>query len=329
MQLLTASAGSYPRIGDEPEQQRLRRAYAQLAAGAITAAEVRSVEDQVAAEVLAEQAAAGIDIVTDGLVRWYDPVSHTARTLGGVTVDGLLRFFDTNFYFRQPVVLDRITRTRPIVTGEYVLAVGRSIRPVKVVLTGPCTLARASLVRTSAYPSTEALVLAYAEVLATEVTYLAAAGARHLQIDEPAVLRAPGDLPLLARALETIAAAKHGIELTLATYFGDAAPLLAALQELPVDVLAVDLVSGPDLADRLLDGGSAKRVALGLLDGRSTRLEDVAALAPRLERLLAALPPGPHYLTTSCGLEYLPRAAARRKLERLSEIRRALAGAPA
>src|SRR5262245_58938292 len=96
VQLRTMSAGSYPRIGDASEQQRLRRAYAQLETGAIAESHSRAVEDAVASDVLSEQAAAGVDVVTDGLVRWHDPISHTARRLAGVTINGLLRFFDNN-----------------------------------------------------------------------------------------------------------------------------------------------------------------------------------------------------------------------------------------
>ena len=104
MQLILANTGSYPRIGDTPGAQRHRRAYAQRERGELSVNEWRTVEDEVTREVIAEQIAAGVELPTDGQVRWYDPVSHLARGLANVTVNGLLRYFDTNFYFRQPVV---------------------------------------------------------------------------------------------------------------------------------------------------------------------------------------------------------------------------------
>lgn len=328
MELLTASAGSYPRIGDEPAEQRLRRAYAQLETGAIAEGHFRAVEDDVATQVLAEQAQAGIDIVTDGLVRWHDPISHTARRLAGVTINGLLRFFDSNCYVRQPVVRDRITKTSAIVSGEYRFAARHSTRPVKAVLTGPYTLARLSLNETSVYRDLEALTLAYADVLTGEVEELAAERAPYVQIDEPAILRAPEHLPLLARALGPLAAARGASELTLATYFDDAAPLFDGLQDMPVDVLALDLIASPTLVRRLTQTGARRRLALGVLDGRTTRLEDVETVASLVARILTTVRDGPTYLTTSCGLEFLPRDYARRKLARLVEVRRAVAGGP-
>ena len=83
MELLTASTGSYPRIGDRLEQQRHRQAYAKRERGEISDQEFGRVQDEVTRGVIEEQARAGLDVVTDGQVRWYDPISHFARGLEG------------------------------------------------------------------------------------------------------------------------------------------------------------------------------------------------------------------------------------------------------
>ncbi len=325
--VLASSAGSYPRIGDHPDEQRLRRAYRQLEVGGIAESLYQEIEDAVVVETIAEQVGAGLDIVTDGLIRWSDPISHAARRLSGVTINGLLRYFDNNFYFRQPVVRDRIRRVRPVIPAEFRFATRQASRPVKPVLTGPYTLARASVLATPIYPDLEALVGAYADVVAAEVADLAAAGAQCIQIDEPAILRFPDDLGILAAALRDIYNVRGTSELVLATYFGDAEPFLDTLADLPIDVLALDLVSSPSLASRLATTGARRRLALGMVDARTTAMEDVSTIAPRVEAILAApLPPGRHYVTTSCGLEFLPRAHARRKLDLVVQLRGAVAG---
>ena len=130
MELILSSAGSYPRIGETPEAQRHRRAYAQHERGEISAAEWQAVEDEVAQQVVREQAATGLDIVTDGQVRWYDPISHLARHLDGVEINGLLRYFDTNFYFRQPVVSGRLRRRQPVLRREYEVARAATVHVV-------------------------------------------------------------------------------------------------------------------------------------------------------------------------------------------------------
>ncbi|MBI4241458.1 MAG: methylcobamide--CoM methyltransferase, partial [Candidatus Rokubacteria bacterium] len=75
MKLTLTSAGSYPRIGDAPELQRHRRAYAQWERGEIGTEAFRKVEEEVTAEVIREQIEGGVELPTDGQVRWYDPYS--------------------------------------------------------------------------------------------------------------------------------------------------------------------------------------------------------------------------------------------------------------
>ena len=99
---LTA-VGAYPKITEGPEGQRLRRAIARSDRGDITPEDLARVEDDVTREVIEQQVAAGLDIVTDGMIRWDDGQTYIARKLEGFEATGLLRYFDTNTYYRQPV----------------------------------------------------------------------------------------------------------------------------------------------------------------------------------------------------------------------------------
>ncbi|MGH7262440.1 MAG: methylcobamide--CoM methyltransferase, partial [Candidatus Rokuibacteriota bacterium] len=207
MELILTTAGSYPRIGDAPQLQRHRQAYAQRERGEMNEEGFQNVEDETTAEVIREQIEAGIELVSDGQIRWYDPFSHFARGLEGVEINGLLRLFDTNFYFRQPVLTGRVRRKRPILVREYEFARSVSSRPVKPVLPGPYTLARGSVLG-GGYGSVHALAIAYADVLAEEVGDLARAGATLIQLDEPSILHHPEDLNVLQEALALLAAAR-------------------------------------------------------------------------------------------------------------------------
>src|SRR3989304_733453 len=137
MELLLANHGSYPRIGDSPGQQRLRRGYAQHERGEITSKEFDAIQTSLIQEIVQEQAEAGLDLVTDGQIRWYDPISHFTGQRDGIKINGLLRSFDTNFYIRQPVVVDQVVWKGPVLVEEYRSAQAVSPKPVKVVVTGP------------------------------------------------------------------------------------------------------------------------------------------------------------------------------------------------
>jgi 5-methyltetrahydropteroyltriglutamate--homocysteine methyltransferase len=326
MDLIVANTGSYPRIGDTPQLQVLRRAHHRRERGELTSGALAAVEDDVTAEVVREQITAGVEIPTDGQVRWPDPFSYFTANLNGVVLNGLLRFADTNTYVRQPVVTGRITRKGPRFSADYRQAVKAAGRPVKAVLPGPYTLSRGSVLQ-GGYRSPHALALAYAAVLAQEVAELASAGAVVIQIDEPEILKHPEDAAVLGEALVVLARGKAAARLSLATYFGNAAPIYDDLQDMPVEMLHFDLTCGPRVARLIAERGSDKAISLGLIDARTTKLETPETVFPMLDYVGRQLR-GPAHLAPSAGLEYLPRARARGKLETLRRLRDTYLGKP-
>lgn len=320
VELVLASAGSYPRVGEGRERQRLRRAYAQWEKGVLSDEGFRAVQDSVVEEVIQEQIEAGLDLVTDGQIRWYDPISHLAGKMEGVRIDGLLRFFDTNFYFRQPVIVGRVGRSAPLIQDEFHFAKAVSSKPVKPVLTGPYTLASSSILGIGSR-SFQELVLDFATAISQEVAALASEGAEVIQVDEPSILKDPADFGLFKEAMAVLAEAKGPALLALYTYFGDAAPLYEAFQGLPVEVLGFDFTYSPKLPELIEEAGSEKVLGLGLVDGRNTKMETKETFFPVLERILSKLPGPFAYLNPSCGLEYLPRDKAYEKLCRMKALK--------
>jgi 5-methyltetrahydropteroyltriglutamate--homocysteine methyltransferase len=321
MEILTASVGSYPRIGGRPEQQLHRQAYARWERRELSDEEFEHVQQEVTREVIDEQVRAGLDVVTDGQVRWHDPISHFTRKLEGCELNGLLRFFDTNFYFRQPVVRGKIRRREPILKGEFIFAKGVSPKPVKPVVTGAYTLAKLSINRCGV--GLAKLVHEFAKAIAQEVGELAKAGAGLIQIDEPAILKNQNEFGLLKSALEEVAASKGKAKLALYTYFGDAAPLYDKLIKLPIDAIGFDFTYSPRLPKLIMRLGCEKELGLGLIDGRNTKLENEREVIEVLKLITPAIKSGRVYLNPSCGLgEYLPREVAFKKLQNMTTIAR-------
>jgi 5-methyltetrahydropteroyltriglutamate--homocysteine methyltransferase len=319
MELLTASTGSYPRIGDRPEQQRHRQAYARWERGELSDEEFDRIQDEVTLELIEEQVRAGLDVVTDGQVRWYDPISHFARKLEGCEVGGLLRFFDTNFYFRQPIVVEEVRWRGPIIRDEFLFAKKASPVPVKPVLTGPYTLSKCSINRRGV--GFDRLLREFADVISREVGELAKAGAGLIQVDEPAILASPDDFHSFEGAIAKVAEEKGDAKLALYTYFGDAAPLYRKFMKLPVDVIGFDFTYSPNLSNIIARLGCGKELGLGLIDGRNTRLEAEKEVLDILRKLLPTIGSERVYLNPSCGLgEYLPRDVAFQKLKNMVSI---------
>lgn len=322
MELILANHSSYPRIGDDGDYQLLRRTITQRDKGEKTDEDVRRAEDRLTELALQEQVEAGLDVVTDGQIRWYDPISHLAGKLAGVRINGLLRLFDTNFYFRQPVVSAQPQRTKPLVVEEFRFAQAKSPRPVKAVLTGPYTLARYSIEERNGGGFAR-LFEGYTAALAAEVAALAGAGAPLIQLEEPALLRHPGDFSLVEQGVAALASRQGAAQLALVVHFGDPAPVYDQLQTLPVEILGLDFTYNPDLVRIVATRGAARVLALGLVDGRNTKLEEVSSLVRHLEQIAEGTRASRAYLTPSCGLEYLPRDRAQLKLKHLATIQRA------
>jgi len=323
MELITASAGSYPRIGTAPEKQRLRAEYARLEKGEISKEVFASVQDEVTKEVIDEQRRAGIELATDGQVRWYDQISHFARKLSGCEIKGLLRLFDTNFYFRQPVINGKVQWTAPIVVDEFTFAKKVSPIPIKPVVTGPYTLAKHSIDRH--YHNFSSLVADFAVAIGKEVNALAKAGAEIIQLDEPSILKNPQDFKIFESAIGEISKNREKARLALYTYFGDAAKLYDKLQSLPIDILGLDFTYSQKLPTVIESSGSKKELGLGLIDGRNTKIENVKETATVAVKILKKLDVERAYLNPSCGLdEYLPREVAFEKLKNLVAIAKQL-----
>ncbi len=322
MRLVCANHSAYPRVGESPESQRVRRAYRDRERGDIDDAGYLEVVRDYAAEIMREQADAGCDLVTDGQVGWYDLVIHLAGSLEGVERGDIHRYFDTNYLVRQPHIVGALKGTFGT-ADDHRAAAEASPKPVKAILTGPYTLADHSIIEdASPYDGVGALSDAYAERMADELRELSAAGCELVQIEEPSLLAHPEDAAVVRRGLETATAAKGDMRVSLVTYFGDAAPLYRELLDMPADMLGFDLIYGPDIWG-LLQQNLDRPVALGAIDGRNTMPDDVDALAREIDRTMEAAQKGgveEIHLQPSCALEYLPRDRAKRKLERMREI---------
>ncbi|MEW6593092.1 MAG: hypothetical protein AB1305_05410 [Candidatus Hadarchaeota archaeon] len=318
MKIMAANHSSYPRIGDRLEQQAHRQAYSKREKGELSDVEFEQVLERVAKEAIEEQVKAGLELVTDGLVRWYDPISHFSRGFG-CDVNGLLRFFDTNFYFRQPIVKEEVSWKGPTVVKEFSFAKGVSPKPVKAVVTGPYTLARLSINRSSA--GLKSLVESFAGAVAREVSELSKAGAEIVQVEEPAILKNTGDMGMFSSAIEDVADERGQAEIMLCTYFGDASSIYSELAELPVDGLLFDFTYGPCLADEIIMAGCEKDLGLGVIDGRNTKMDQTQEVLELLEKILPKVGSSRVYITPSCGIgDYLPREVAFKKLQKVAEV---------
>lgn len=264
--------------------------------------------------LVADQQAAGLDLLSDGLLRWQDLFRPLVEAADGLEATHLVRWFDTNTFFRAPRANDE-----PALDGApSLVASGAEALPGPSVATlpSPYLFSRAAdadgdrdalmerLARAVLRPVADALVGAGCALVHLEDPWIGFHG-----VDE-------GSWEPFERALGSISDGL-GVPVVLHVYFGDASRLGDRLPALPVDAVGVDAVAtdldalGPAWPTGLL---------LGCLNGRNTPLEPVAATVEVAARVAERLDVSSLYLSSNSELSLLPQQVARDKLHRLGEI---------
>ena len=322
----TTLVGSYPRVSDRPLPVNLRQMLHQHDRGEINDAELERAYRDTITRVVREQEEAGIDLLTDGQIRWDDLLTPLTRQLEGAQAGGLLRWYDNNVYYRHPVITGALRWRGPATVADFKTAAAATAHPVKAVLPGPITYA--SLAEDRFYRDFDRLARAVADALHQEAEALAAAGAPWIQIDEPGLGGRPEAVELAQDCLQTIT---NGVKarFALATYFKPIDGIYAALRTFPVDALQIDVVDRPSQLDLVLKNPPAGDVVLGCVDARNTRVEDQGALGRLLERAGERVGADRLWASTNAGLEFLPHATAQKKMARLAETVATVNGKPA
>jgi len=303
--------------GPFPRPEALVQATRDLDRGRIPLEKGEEAFSQAEQEVLRVEADLGLDATTGGYLRWQDLFRPFSRLWTGVTTGPLTRFFETNTFFRQPVLE---ARPRP---GNGSLAEWLPRGPnARAILPGPYTFAHLADVRYRA-ETPASVTLDIADALATELRALGPARPASVQFQEPLLAYAPpkGAEQELAEAYRRIADGAGGVPVSIWTYFGDAGPMLPSLARLPVDAIGFDL-----FATTVPTGTSwgTKGLGLGCVDPTVTTAEDPKAVAELVRAAEAALRPPLVWLGPNPPLDLLPFDSAVAKLKVLPELRKGL-----
>jgi len=265
---------------------------------------------------------AGVDVITDGEMRRESYSNRFATALDGVDLDEPGVALDrTGHENPVPRVVGPIRRTRPVEVGDVEFLRALTDRRIKITVPGPFTMTQQA--QDDHYGDGRTLALAYAEAVNEELRDLKAAGADVVQIDEPYLQARPE--PAREYALEAIDRALEGIEgdTVLHTCFGYAHIVKQRLTGYPflreLDACRATHVSleaaQPGLDPEVLRELPSKVVVLGVLDLGSPEAETPEAVAERIRRALEAVEPERLVVAPDCGMKYLPRDLAFRKLE--------------
>ncbi len=338
--LVTTVVGSYPQPNWLIDRKRLgERLPPRVRADElwrVSEPDLEEAQDDATRLAVQDMERAGVDIVTDGEMRRESYSNRFATALEGVDLETPGVALDrTGHENPVPRVVGPIRRARPVEVRDVEFLRGLTDRRIKITVPGPFTMAQQA--QDDHYGDERILTLAYAEAVNEELRDLKSAGADVVQIDEPYLQARPE--PARRYAVEAIGRALEGIggETVLHTCFGyahivherlDGYPFLRELNGCAATHLSLEAAQPRLEPDVLLDVPD-KVIVLGVLDLGSSEPDTPEVVAGRIERALEVLPSERLVVAPDCGMKYLTRELAFRKLEALVAGARLVDGAAA
>ncbi|TML46802.1 MAG: 5-methyltetrahydropteroyltriglutamate--homocysteine methyltransferase [Actinobacteria bacterium] len=324
--LVTTVVGSYPQPGWLIDRERLgERLPPRVRARELWRVPepfLQEAQDDATRLAVLDLERAGVDVIGDGEMRRESYSNRFATALDGIDLDHPGVALDrTGHENPVPRVVGPVRRRQPVEVRDVEFLRTLTERPIKITVPGPFTMTQQA--QNDHYPDAGSLALAYAEAVNEELLDLKAAGADVVQIDEPYLQARPEQ----AReyAVEAIDRALRGIEgdTILHTCFGYAHvvkdrltgyPFLAELDDCAATHISLEAAQ-PNLDPADLGDLPSKTIMLGVLDLGSSEAETPEVVVERIRKALTVLPPERLAVAPDCGMKYLPRELAFRKLE--------------
>jgi 5-methyltetrahydropteroyltriglutamate--homocysteine methyltransferase len=176
----TTTTGSLPQTGD------VRHLRVQLSKGEMDQAAYKKAIGRMITDAIGWQERMGLDVLVHGEFERTDMVEYFAQQMDGflTTEHGWVLSYGSRCT-RPPILAAPPSIAEPMTVDEWRLAQGATQLPVKGMLTGPVTIVNWSF-RPPGVPD-DKLFWAVAQPVGQEAGFLVDAGARIVQIDEPAV----------------------------------------------------------------------------------------------------------------------------------------------
>lgn len=305
-------------VGSLPKPDYITKARSRFARKEIERDELRELEKKATKEWIEFQNSIGTDLVVDGEQYRGDMVAFFAEELPGFEIGGLVRSYG-NRYYRKPIATGSVGRETPVTVEWWKYAQSLTDKPVKGMLTGPYTICDWSF--NEHYDTRRDFVLDLAKVIRDEALDLEKAGARYIQIDEPAASTRIDELELVIEAMNIVTEPLTAHTITHICY-GDFHKAYPKMLEIPVDQIDLEFANSDfSLLDEFSDNPFTKYVGLGISDVHSHAIENVDDLVDGIRRSLKHIPPEKMFVDPDCGLKTRTPEEAK---EKLSNIKKAV-----
>ncbi|HEV2119684.1 MAG TPA: hypothetical protein VGS11_06225 [Candidatus Bathyarchaeia archaeon] len=270
------------------------------------------------------QESLGFRHISDGALGWQDQLRPMARSLKGVeSGTRYSRWFDTNTFYQKPIITGKISAGD--IDPKNFLRPERSTKGEnrKITLPGPYTFSQLS--ENKHYENYPDLLSDIALAEREIVRRLRNEGVTLFQLSEPCLVYQPyrerfRDKSEVELALRTIRSLVNDTpeEFVVQTFFGDAAPILPDLLELPIYGIGIDLFE-TDISSLDELQKTSKALVLGAVDSRESFVESPRWIADTTRKISDLATVQNVVLASNSDLKFVPQGIANQKLEALSK----------
>lgn len=301
---------------DLPKQSELSELRYKVAKGVQPYSELERKEKILTEMWIRHQERLGLDVMVDGEMDRGDMVSFFAKKINGFELGGTVRCYG-NRYYRKPIIKSKLSWREAATIEHWRLFQRMTHKPLKAVVTGPLTLLEYSF--NEYYPSRESALSDLTMIVRKEVVGLSEAGAKIIQIEEPALSARPDEIGMAVDAINEVT---RGIKayVILQHAFGNLEPIWAKMQKLSVDNFGVEANGAlPSLMTMLKKNPSGKDISVGLVSAHDTAVETVQDLRKQIRDLKKAVPASQLWITAQGGLKTRTADQAMAKLRSLAD----------
>jgi 5-methyltetrahydropteroyltriglutamate--homocysteine methyltransferase len=267
---------------------------------------------------------AGIDVITDGEIRRESYSNHFTTTLEGIDAETPGMLLRAGRSIPVPRIVSRIQRTRAVEDRDVRFLRANTDHVTKATLPGPFTMAQQA--QNEFYADFAEMVMDFAMAVNQEARELKIAGADVIQLDEPWLRMDPEGarryaLPAIDRALEGIAGPTV-VHLCFgyAQLVKDKPGQYSFLPELAgskVEQISIEAAQ-PNLDLAVLSELTEKKIVLGVISIEDHVCETPEQVATRIRRALEYVSAEKLIPAPDCGMKYMPRQIAFKKLQALN-----------
>jgi len=253
------------------------------------------------------QDGSNMTIIQDPQIDFHDIFRPFVESWRGVYYDGLLRYFDNNFFYRIPVFVEEPDIQRCVISTRCrLLKKFIHYKPVKISVPGPITFVNMS--KTDLDKVELAYSISRLYILDVEIGGIKP---EFLQIDEPYIADPDFDekfLDVLDGCIRELKKVYNRVILSI--YFNvPKSSVLKRIFDTSVDLVCISFVEYTDRAFQVLRDvkPEGSRLGLGIIDGRDIKCEDYEYVKKIVDKVLEIVSDRKiGALTTSSSFELIP-----------------------